>query len=46
MAQGFNYQYTYYEAGLVENVLVQQTADTDSYPSGWKYRLHLGTLRT
>jgi hypothetical protein len=20
------------------------TADTDSYPSGWKYRLHLGTL--
>jgi hypothetical protein len=44
MAQGLSYQYTYYEAGLVENVMVQQIGDTDSYPSGWKYRLHLGTL--
>ena len=44
MAREFNFQYTHVEAGLVESVMLQQVADTDSYPSGWKYRLHLGTL--
>ena len=44
MAQDLNFRYTHVEAGLVENVMLQRTADTDSYPSGWKYRLHLSTL--
>ena len=44
MARELNFQYTHVEAGLVESVMLQQVADTDSYPSGWKYRLHLGTL--
>lgn len=38
------YRYTYVEAGLVENVTIRPTEDTKTYPSGWKYRLHLGTL--
>jgi hypothetical protein len=37
VAQNFDFQYTHVEAGLVENVMLQQVADTDSYPSGWKY---------
>jgi len=32
------------EAGLVENVVLRPTDDTETYPSGWKYTLHLGTL--
>lgn len=44
MGRDRSFQYTHVEAGLVENLMIQQTADTDSYPSGWKYRLHLGTL--
>jgi len=35
MAHDFNFQYTHVEASLVENVMLQQVADTDSYPSGW-----------
>ena len=46
MARDRSFRYTHVEAGLVENVMLQRIADTDSYPSGWKYRLHLGTLRT
>jgi len=38
------FQYTHVEGGLVENVTLRRTTDTDAYPSGWKYRLHLGTL--
>ncbi|MFW6436327.1 MAG: toxin-antitoxin system TumE family protein [Halococcoides sp.] len=44
MAQEFPYQYTHVEAGLVENVRLRRTTDTEVYPSGWKYTLHLGTL--
>ncbi|WP_049892271.1 toxin-antitoxin system TumE family protein [Haloquadratum walsbyi] len=33
------------EAGLVENLVIRRTTDTDAYPSGWKYTLHLGTLQ-
>ena len=44
MAQELSFRYTHVEAGLVGNVILQRTADTDSYPPGWKYRLHLGTL--
>ena len=38
------FQYTHVEAGLVENVALRPTDDTETYPSGWKYTLHLGTL--
>jgi hypothetical protein len=38
------FQYTHVESGLVENVVIRQTEDTETYPSGWKYTLHLGTL--
>ena len=44
MARDHNFRYTHVEAGLVENVMLRRVEDTDSYPSGWKYRLHLGTL--
>lgn len=44
MAQGLERRYTYVEAGLVENVVVRWTNDFDTYPSGWRYTLHLGTL--
>ena len=44
MARDRSFRYTHVEAGLVENVMLQRTADTDSSPSSWKYRLHLGTL--
>jgi len=44
MAHEVLFQYTHVEAGLVENVVLRQTADTETYPSGWKYTLHLGTL--
>lgn len=38
------FQYTHVEAGLVENVVIRRTDDTETSPSGWKYTLHLGTL--
>jgi len=38
------FQYTHAEADLVENVVLRPTDDTEAYPSGWKYTLHLGTL--
>ena len=38
------FQYTHVGAGLVENVVLRPTEDTETYPSGWKYTLHLGTL--
>lgn len=44
MRQGPRYQYTYVESGPVENVVIRRTEDTETYPSGWKYTLHLGTL--
>jgi len=44
MAQGPHFQYTHVEASLVENVVLRPTEDTETYPSGWKYTLHLGTL--
>ncbi|SEP31647.1 hypothetical protein SAMN04487948_14614 [Halogranum amylolyticum] len=44
MGQELTRRYTHVEAGLVENVVIRQTTDTDAYPSGWKYTLHLGTL--
>ena len=44
MAQELTFSYTHVEAGLVENVVLRTTADTATYPSGWKYTLHLGTL--
>lgn len=38
-------EYTDYdkEEGTVESVTVVKT-DDDEYPSGWKYRLHYGTI--
>jgi len=44
MAQDPSFQYTHVETGLVENVVLRRTTDTETYPSGWKYTLHLGTL--
>jgi len=44
MAQDLLHRYTHVEAGLVENVVIRRTTDTETYPSGWKYTLHLGTL--
>ena len=44
MAQEPVFQYTHVEAGLVENVVLRPTEATETYPSGWKYTLHLGTL--
>ncbi len=44
MAQEPAFQYTHVEAGLVENVVLRPTEATETYPSGWKYTLHLGTL--
>jgi hypothetical protein len=44
MATEQTFQYTHVEAGLVENVVIRRTGDTGTYPSGWKYTLHLGTI--
>lgn len=44
MAQEPTFQYTHVEAGLVENVVLRRTDDIETYTSGWKYALHLGTL--
>ena len=44
MAQEPIFQYAHVEAGLVENVVLRPTEATETYPSGWKYTLHLGTL--
>lgn len=44
MAPGPMHRYTHVEAGFVENVAIRRTTDTGTYPSGWKYTLHLGTL--
>jgi hypothetical protein len=44
MAQEPVFQYTHVEAGLIENVVLRPTEATETYPSGWKYTLHLGTL--
>jgi hypothetical protein len=44
MAQEPVFQYTHVEAGLVENVALRPTEASETYPSGWKYTLHLGTL--
>lgn len=44
MAREPLHRYTHVEVGLVENVVIRWTADTETYPSGWKYTLHLGTL--
>lgn len=44
MGHDLTYRYTHVEAGLVENVVIRRTSDTETYPSGWKYTLHLGTL--
>lgn len=44
MGHDLTYRYTHVEAGLVENVVIRRTNDTETYPSGWKYTLHLGTL--
>ncbi|MDS0261012.1 DUF6516 family protein [Haloarcula sp. S1CR25-12] len=38
------FQYTHVESRLVENVVVRRTDDIETYPSGWKYTLHPGTL--
>lgn len=45
MGHELTHRYTHVEAGLVENVVIRRTTDTDAYPSGWKYTLHLGTLQ-
>lgn len=44
MPQEPTFRYTHVEQGLVENVVLRRTDDTDAYPCGWKYTLHLGTL--
>lgn len=44
MAGAPTFRYTHVEDGLVENVVLRRTDDTGTYPSGWKYTLHLGTL--
>ncbi|RZV06187.1 hypothetical protein BDK88_4151 [Natrinema hispanicum] len=45
MDHELTHRYTHVEAGLVENVVIRRTTDTNTYPSGWKYTLHLGTLQ-
>lgn len=35
--------YTVYEDEMVESVTIR-TTDTDTYPCGWKYRLHFGSM--
>jgi hypothetical protein len=38
-------EYTTVHAGAyVESVTIIETDDTDTYPSGWKFNLHYGTL--
>nr|WP_209309566.1 hypothetical protein [Halomicroarcula amylolytica] len=44
MGSELTFQYTHVEAGLVENVVIRRTDETETYPSGWKHTLHLGTL--
>lgn len=44
MVQEPVFQYTHVETGLAENVVLRRTTETETYPSGWKYTLHLGTL--
>lgn len=44
MAHEQVFRYSHVGSGLVENVVLRRTTDTDAYPSGWKYTLHLGTL--
>lgn len=44
MGQDPVFRYTHVEAGLVENVVIRRVTDVETYPSGWKYTLHLGTL--
>lgn len=44
MAQEVLFRYTHVESGLVENVVLRRTDNTETYPSGWKYTLHLGTF--
>ena len=36
--------YTAPRGTLVESVTVRKTSDVRTYPSGWNYGLHLGTL--
>ncbi len=43
-SSGAFFQYTHVEAGLAESVVLRPTDATETYPSGWKYTLHLGTL--
>lgn len=45
MGHELTHRYTHVETGLVENVVLRRTDDTDVYPSGWKYTLHLGTVQ-
>jgi len=44
MAQKVLFRYTHVESGLVENVVLRRTDNAETYHSGWKYTLHLGTL--
>lgn len=44
MSQELTFRYTHVEVGLVENVVLRQTTNIETYPSGWKYTLYLGTL--
>ena len=34
MSHDLTYRYTHVEAGLVENVVIRRTNDTETYPSG------------
>lgn len=45
MGHELTHRYIHVETGLVENVVIRWTTDTDAYPSGWKYTLHLGTVQ-
>ena len=45
MGQELTHRYTHVESGLVENVVIRRTTDTEPYPSGWKYTFHLGTVQ-
>lgn len=33
-----------YEKEIVREEFIRRTDDIETYPSGWKYRLHYGTL--
>lgn len=38
------YEHRYIEAGMIEKIKLGYATDLDTYPSGTRYSMHLGTL--